>query len=167
MLYSYNIMILLLIICYNLIISLLLYVLTMPSITAKKIKGHTYYYARQSKRINGKPKIVWQKIPRPRRRCPRCFRSPAQTPRDLRARVRCHCGIVRHRLPTQSCSPYRPARPQARRIGFSRHLPAHRHPQPLCGTVFQKFHRRLVRLNHLAAAFGRRCQSTDLSALLG
>ena len=33
----------------------------MPSITAKKIKGHTYYYARQSKRINGKPKIVWQK----------------------------------------------------------------------------------------------------------
>ncbi len=38
-----------------------MYVLTMPSITAKKIKGHTYYYARQSKRINGKPKIVWQK----------------------------------------------------------------------------------------------------------
>ena len=33
----------------------------MPSITAKKIKGHTYYYARQSQRINGKPKIVWQK----------------------------------------------------------------------------------------------------------
>ena len=61
MLYSCNIMILLLIICYNLIISLLVYVLTMPSITAKKIKGHTYYYARQSKRINGKPKIVWQK----------------------------------------------------------------------------------------------------------
>ncbi len=38
-----------------------MYDLTMTSITAKKIKGHTYYYARQSKRINGKPKIVWQK----------------------------------------------------------------------------------------------------------
>lgn len=33
----------------------------MPSITKKKIRGRTYYYARECQRINGKPKIVWQK----------------------------------------------------------------------------------------------------------
>ena len=167
MLYSYNIMILLLIICYNLIISLLLYVLTMPSITAKKIKGHTYYYARQSKRINGKPKIVWQKYLGRAEDVLAAFDHQPKPQEILVHEFGVIAALYDIALPTQSCSPYRPARPQARRIGFSRHLPAHRHPQPLCGTVFQKFHRRLVRLNHLAAAFGRRCQSTDLSALLG
>ena len=33
----------------------------MASITKKVIHGRTYYYARQCKRVNGKPKIVWQK----------------------------------------------------------------------------------------------------------
>ncbi|MCL0061674.1 hypothetical protein M1N62_01775 [Thermodesulfovibrionales bacterium] len=34
----------------------------MASLTKKKISGHIYYYyARESKRIDGKPKIVWQK----------------------------------------------------------------------------------------------------------
>ena len=33
----------------------------MASIAKKKISGRIYYYARESKRINGKPKIVWQK----------------------------------------------------------------------------------------------------------
>ncbi|MCD5417525.1 hypothetical protein LR021_04105 [Candidatus Bipolaricaulota bacterium] len=33
----------------------------MASLTKKKINGRTYYYARECKRINGKPKIVWQK----------------------------------------------------------------------------------------------------------
>ncbi len=33
----------------------------MASLIKKRIKGHTYYYARESKRIDGKPKIVWQK----------------------------------------------------------------------------------------------------------
>ena len=33
----------------------------MASITAKKIRGHTYYYARRCERVNGRPKIVWQK----------------------------------------------------------------------------------------------------------
>ena len=33
----------------------------MASLTTKKIHGHTYYYARECKRIDGKPKIVWQK----------------------------------------------------------------------------------------------------------
>jgi transposase len=33
----------------------------MASITPKKIKGKTYYYARECKRVNGKPKITWQK----------------------------------------------------------------------------------------------------------
>ena len=33
----------------------------MASITAKKIKGHTYYYARVCQRVDGKPRIVWQK----------------------------------------------------------------------------------------------------------
>jgi transposase len=33
----------------------------MPSITRRVIKGHTYYYAVQSKRINGKPRLTMQK----------------------------------------------------------------------------------------------------------
>ena len=33
----------------------------MASLTKKKIHGRTYYYARECKRVNGKPKIVWQK----------------------------------------------------------------------------------------------------------
>ncbi len=33
---------------------------TMASITKKMIRGKPYYYARECKRINGKPKIVWQ-----------------------------------------------------------------------------------------------------------
>ena len=32
----------------------------MASITKKMIRGKPYYYARECKRINGKPKIVWQ-----------------------------------------------------------------------------------------------------------
>jgi transposase len=32
----------------------------MPSLTAKKIDGHTYYYARYCQRVDGKPKIVRQ-----------------------------------------------------------------------------------------------------------
>jgi transposase len=33
----------------------------MASLATKKIRGHTYYYARECKRVDGKPKIVWQK----------------------------------------------------------------------------------------------------------
>ena len=33
----------------------------MVSLVKKLIRGKPYYYARQSKRVNGKPKIVWQK----------------------------------------------------------------------------------------------------------
>lgn len=33
----------------------------MASLTKKTIGGRTYYYARECKRVNGKPKIVWQK----------------------------------------------------------------------------------------------------------
>jgi transposase len=33
----------------------------MPSLTKKIIKGHAYYYARECQRVDGKPKIVWQK----------------------------------------------------------------------------------------------------------
>jgi len=33
----------------------------MASITKKKISGRIYYYARESKRIDGKPRIIWQK----------------------------------------------------------------------------------------------------------
>ncbi len=33
----------------------------MASLIKKKIGGHVYYYARECKRVNGKPKIVWQK----------------------------------------------------------------------------------------------------------
>jgi hypothetical protein len=30
----------------------------MPSLTPKVIDGHTYYYARYSQRVDGKPKVV-------------------------------------------------------------------------------------------------------------
>lgn len=33
----------------------------MASITKKVVKGNTYYYARECKRVDGRPKIVWQK----------------------------------------------------------------------------------------------------------
>ncbi len=33
----------------------------MASITKKTVNGNTYYYARECKRVNGRPKIVWQK----------------------------------------------------------------------------------------------------------
>ena len=33
----------------------------MPTITRLTIKGHTYYYAVQSRRINGKPRLTMQK----------------------------------------------------------------------------------------------------------
>jgi len=33
----------------------------MASLVKKRIRGHTYYYAREAQRIDGKPKIVWQK----------------------------------------------------------------------------------------------------------
>jgi transposase len=33
----------------------------MASLTKKIIRGHAYYYARECKRVDGKPKIVWQK----------------------------------------------------------------------------------------------------------
>jgi transposase len=33
----------------------------MASLIKKKIRGHAYYYARECKRVKGKPKIVWQK----------------------------------------------------------------------------------------------------------
>ena len=33
----------------------------MASIIGKNIRGNRYYYAREYRRVNGKPKIVWQK----------------------------------------------------------------------------------------------------------
>ena len=33
----------------------------MASIIKKTIRGHPYYYARECRRIDGKPTIVWQK----------------------------------------------------------------------------------------------------------
>lgn len=38
-----------------------MYDITMASIAKKLIKGIPYYYARECQRVNGKPKIVWQK----------------------------------------------------------------------------------------------------------
>ena len=34
---------------------------SMASLLKKTIRGKTYYYARECRRIDGKPKIVWQK----------------------------------------------------------------------------------------------------------
>src|SRR5260370_41738512 len=33
----------------------------MASIVRKILRGHAYYYARECRRVRGKPKIVWQK----------------------------------------------------------------------------------------------------------
>ena len=33
----------------------------MASLIKKSIRGKTYYYARECRRVDGKPKIVWQK----------------------------------------------------------------------------------------------------------
>lgn len=40
---------------------MIVYDLRMPSLTKKIIRGQAYYYARECKRVDGKPKIVWQK----------------------------------------------------------------------------------------------------------
>lgn len=40
---------------------LVLYDLRMVSLTKKMIRGKPYYYARKCKRVDGKPKIVWQR----------------------------------------------------------------------------------------------------------
>src|SRR5512139_8791 len=42
------------------ITSKMLYDLTMASLTKKFIKGRPYYYLRECRRVDGKPKIVWQ-----------------------------------------------------------------------------------------------------------
>jgi len=39
----------------------LVYDLCMASLTKKVIRGRTYYYARECRRVDGRPKIVWQK----------------------------------------------------------------------------------------------------------
>ena len=41
----------------------LLYDLTCMAVSLqkKKVRGHTYWYARECQRVDGKPKIVWQK----------------------------------------------------------------------------------------------------------
>ena len=41
--------------------SAMMYYITMATITRRKIKGHTYYYAVQSQRINGQPRLTMQK----------------------------------------------------------------------------------------------------------
>ena len=33
----------------------------MASLTRKMVRGRAYYYVRECRRLNGKPKIVWQK----------------------------------------------------------------------------------------------------------
>ena len=33
----------------------------MASLVRKKIRGHLYWYAVESARVDGKPRIVWQK----------------------------------------------------------------------------------------------------------
>ena len=38
-----------------------MYYPTMASIIKKIKKGHAYWYAVESQRVNGKPRIVWQK----------------------------------------------------------------------------------------------------------
>jgi transposase len=45
------------------------------TIGKKKIKGHHYYYARECKRVDGKPRIVWQKYLGKAERIVRAFES--------------------------------------------------------------------------------------------
>ena len=37
------------------------YIIHMAYILKKRLKGRTYYYLAEAQRINGKPRIVWQK----------------------------------------------------------------------------------------------------------
>ena len=39
---------------------MILYDLTMPSLTKKIIRGRPYYYLRECQRVDGRPKIIWQ-----------------------------------------------------------------------------------------------------------
>lgn len=39
----------------------MMYALCMPYILKKRIKGHTYYYLAETQRVQGKPRIIWQK----------------------------------------------------------------------------------------------------------
>ncbi|GAG19588.1 unnamed protein product, partial [marine sediment metagenome] len=39
----------------------MMYIICMAYILKKRIKGRTYYYLAESQRVNGSPRIVWQK----------------------------------------------------------------------------------------------------------
>ena len=39
----------------------MIYPLSMPYVLKKRLKGRTYYYLAETQRVNGKPRIVWQK----------------------------------------------------------------------------------------------------------
>lgn len=53
----------------------------MASLTKKTIRGKPYYYARECKRVNGRPKIVWQKyLGRPEDIIAAMIQSPAAAP---------------------------------------------------------------------------------------
>lgn len=53
----------------------------MASLTKKIIRGKPYYYARECKRVNGRPKIVWQKyLGRPEEIIAALTQSPAAAP---------------------------------------------------------------------------------------
>jgi hypothetical protein len=60
----------------------------LASLIKKIIGGKPYYYARESKRVDGKPKIVWQKyLGRAEDIIARCSAEPA-TPKPVQAVVR-------------------------------------------------------------------------------
>jgi transposase len=59
----------------------------MPSITKKMIRGKPYYYARECKRINGKPKITWQQyLGRPEDIIQAMTEGPSRATKRSRAR---------------------------------------------------------------------------------
>ena len=119
----------------------------MASLIKKIIRGRPYYYARQCKRVDGKPKIVWQKyLGRPQDIIdavtgPAAPGAPAQPKEadvsdfgaiaalyDLATRLRIVECIDRHVF-------------QERRRSDGRHLPARRRHQPLRRAVQQGEHR--------------------------
>ena len=60
----------------------------MASLIKKTVRGKPYYYARECQRVDGKPKIVWQKyLGRAENIIARCTATPA-VPQPLEAVVR-------------------------------------------------------------------------------
>ena len=117
---------------------------SMASIIKKTIRGRHYYYARECRRVDGKPTIVWQKYLGRADDIiaaladPQSDTNPPARPReavitDFGAAVALYDRAQQLKLER----PHRPPRPQGRLRTLCRHLLAPGRHQPLCCTLQQ------------------------------